>query len=47
LDGKLTTAQFSECLEKAISGCKSVYEIQKEALMKKYFGDELEVKEEA
>lgn len=46
LDGKLTTTQFSECLEKAISGCKSVYEIQKEALMKKYFGDELEVKEE-
>jgi len=47
LDGKLTTAQFSECLEKAITGCKSVYEIQKEALMKKYFGDEMELKEEA
>ena len=47
LDGKLTTTQFSECLEKAISGCKSVYEIQKEALMKKYFGNEMELKEEA
>lgn len=51
LDGKLTTGQFSECLEKAISGCKLVYEIQKEALMKKYFGNEIgnemELKEEA
>lgn len=46
LDGKLSTTQFSECLEKAINGCKLVYEIQKEALMKKYFGDETELKEE-
>lgn len=46
VDGKLTTAQFSECLNKAIDGCKLVYEIQKDALMKKYFGNELEVKEE-
>jgi exosome complex component RRP41 len=47
LDGKLTTTQFSECLEKAISGCTSLYEIQKEALIKKYFGNEMELKEEA
>jgi len=46
LDGKLSTIQFNECLNKAIQGCKLVYEIQKEALMKKYFGNELELKEE-
>jgi exosome complex component RRP41 len=47
LDGKLSPSQFNECLNKAIDGCKLVYEIQKEALMKKYFGNETEVKEEA
>ncbi|CAN5583053.1 exosome complex exonuclease Rrp41 [soil metagenome] len=47
LDGKLSSSQFNECLNKAIDGCKLVYEIQKEALMKKYFGNETEVKEEA
>jgi exosome complex component RRP41 len=46
LDGKLSSSQFSECLNKAIDGCKLVYEIQKEALMKKYFGNETELKEE-
>ena len=46
LDGKLSSSQFSECLNKAIYGCKLVYEIQKEALMKKYFGNETELKEE-
>ncbi len=46
LDGKLSSSQFNECLNKAIDGCKLVYEIQKEALMKKYFGNETEVKEE-
>ncbi len=46
LDGRLSTSQFKECLNKAIKGCKLVYEIQKEALMKKYFGNDLEVKEE-
>jgi exosome complex component RRP41 len=33
-------------LNKAIHGCKLVHEVQKEALMKKYFGNELELKEE-
>src|ERR687889_394022 len=47
LDGKLSSSQFNECLNKAIDGCKLVYEIQKEALMKKYFGNETEVKEVA
>src|SRR5881397_1531538 len=46
LDGRLTTEQFNECLEKAVSGCKMVYEIQKQALMQKYFGNETELKEE-
>jgi exosome complex component RRP41 len=46
LDGKLSSSQFNECLNKAIQGCKLVYEIQKEALMKKYFGNEMELKEE-
>ena len=47
LDGNLAPDQFGECLDKAISGCKMVYEIQKQALMQKYFGNETEVKEEA
>ena len=46
LDGKLTTEQFNECIDKAISGCKMVYEIQRQALMQKYFGNETELKEE-
>jgi len=46
LDGNLTPGQFNECLDKAIGGCKMVYEIQKQALMKKYFGNETELKEE-
>ncbi|MDQ3872502.1 MAG: exosome complex exonuclease Rrp41 [Thermoproteota archaeon] len=47
LDGKLTPEQFNECLDKAIGGCKMVYEIQKQALMQKYFGNETELREEA
>ena len=46
LDGRLSQSQFNECLNKAIQGCKMVYDIQKEALMKKYFGNEMELKEE-
>jgi exosome complex component RRP41 len=46
LDGKLTQDQFNECLDKAISGCKMVYDIQRQALMQKYFGNETEMKEE-
>jgi exosome complex component RRP41 len=46
LDGNLSADQFSECLDKAIGGCKMVYEIQKQALMQKYFGNETELKEE-
>ncbi len=46
LDGRLTPEQFNECIDKAIGGCKMVYEIQKQALMQKYFGNETELKEE-
>ncbi|HEY3095182.1 MAG TPA: exosome complex exonuclease Rrp41 [Nitrososphaera sp.] len=46
LDGNLAPDQFNECLDKAIGGCKMVYEIQKQALMQKYFGNETELKEE-
>lgn len=46
LDGNLSPDQFGECIDKAISGCKMVYEIQKQALMQKYFGNETELKEE-
>ncbi|HEY7573183.1 MAG TPA: exosome complex exonuclease Rrp41 [Nitrososphaeraceae archaeon] len=42
LDGSLSSEQFNECLDKALNGCKSIYEIQRLALMKKYFGSESE-----
>src|SRR3972149_5123126 len=37
LDGILTPTEFKTCLETAIGGCNKVYEIQKKALMEKYF----------
>ncbi|MEK6834150.1 MAG: exosome complex exonuclease Rrp41 [Thermoproteota archaeon] len=37
LDGILTPDEYKRCLETAIGGCKQVYEIQKKALMDKYF----------
>ena len=46
LDGILTPEQFNECLDKAIVGCNVVYEIQRQALMQKYFGNETELREE-
>ena len=46
LDGILTRDQFNQCLDTAVEGCRMVYEIQKQALMQKYFGNETEVKEE-
>ena len=33
LDGILSSEQFKECLDKALNGCKSIYEIQILALM--------------
>jgi exosome complex component RRP41 len=46
LDGNLSPDQFGECIDKAVGGCKMVYEIQKQALMQKYFGSETELQEE-
>src|SRR5919201_3937752 len=46
LDGRLSADQFNECIDKAITGCKMVYEIQRQAMMQKYFGNETEMKEE-
>src|SRR5574342_1191326 len=37
LDGILTPTEYKKCLETAIGGCKQVYEIQKKAIMEKYF----------
>src|SRR6187401_1377197 len=45
LDGILSSEQFNECLDKAIGGCNVVYEIQRQALMQKYFGNEKGLKE--
>ena len=46
LDGILSYEQFDECIDKAIKGCEIVYEIQRQVLMQKYFGNETELKEE-
>ena len=34
-------------LKRQLSGCKMVYEIQKQALMRVYFGNETELREES
>jgi exosome complex component RRP41 len=46
LDGILNQEEFNECLDKALQGCKMIYEIQRKALIQKYFGSEQELKEE-
>jgi exosome complex component RRP41 len=46
LDGVLNEDQFDQCLDEAVKGCKLVYEVQRKALMQKYFGNETELKEE-
>jgi exosome complex component RRP41 len=43
VDGVLSKEEYSKCLDTAVEGCKKVYQLQKEALMKKYFGGETEV----
>lgn len=45
VDGVLSREEYKKCLDVALQGCKKVYQLQKEALMKKYFGDEVEVGE--
>jgi exosome complex component RRP41 len=37
LDGILTPEEYKTCLQTAISGCRQVYEIQRKALITKYF----------
>ena len=37
LDGILTPTEYKTCLDTAIGGCKQVYELQRKALMEKYF----------
>lgn len=45
VDGVLSSEEYKKCLDVALQGCKKVYQLQKEALMKRYFGDEVEVGE--
>ena len=37
LDGILTPDDYNTCLQTAIGGCRQVYEIQRKALINKYF----------
>jgi exosome complex component RRP41 len=39
LDGKLNNDEYVQCFEMALKGCMKVYEIQREALKRKYFGE--------
>ncbi len=39
LDGVLTPDEFKKCVETGIDGCKQVYEVQKQALKDKFFGN--------
>lgn len=46
MDGVLSPDEFEKCVNLAIDGCNKIYEIQREALKKKYgLADEEEVKE--
>ena len=46
MDGVLPPEEFKECINLAIEGCKQIYEIQREALKKKYgITDEEEAEE--
>ncbi|MEM2210393.1 MAG: exosome complex exonuclease Rrp41 [Nitrososphaerales archaeon] len=38
LEGILTPEEFKKAFEMALEGCKKIYQIQREALIKKYFG---------
>lgn len=39
LDGVLTPQEYEKCVNTAIDGCKLVYEVQKNALREKFFGE--------
>jgi exosome complex component RRP41 len=46
MDGILSTKETEDCVKLAIEGCQQVYEVQKEALKKKYGIDSGEETEE-
>lgn len=46
MDGILSTDELEQCISLAIDGCMQIYEIQREALKKKYGLTEEEVEEE-
>ena len=37
LDGILKPEEFKTCMQTALIGCRRVYEVQRKALMEKYF----------
>jgi exosome complex component RRP41 len=37
LDGILSPSEYKKCVQTGINGCKQVYEMQRKALMDKYF----------
>ncbi len=45
MDGILTAEETMEAIEMAVEGCKTVYDVQREALKKKYGMDEAAVEE--
>ena len=45
VDGMLSSQEYKKCLDMAIKGCMKIYDLQKEALMKKYFGNDMELGE--
>ena len=47
LDGIVSQEEFKKGISFAINGCRHVYQLQKEALMKKYFGSGEPVAEES
>ena len=47
LDGIVSQEEFKKGFSFAINGCRNVYQLQKEALMKKYFGNGEPVAEES
>jgi len=38
LDGQLNNEEFNKAFDWALSGCKKVYQLQREALIGRYFG---------
>ena len=39
LDGRLSDEEFTKAFDFAVQGCRKVYQLQREALIGKYFGD--------